>query len=146
MKEFTVGTSTPLRPDPDENSAVTTVLEPGERIKLELRLDPWSKIQTIAQDPVKRGWVSSQALTEIVGQTVKLHKEPLSAESEIVNGQIKVIVQLQNWQKVEVHINGTTKVGWIDITQTEGGPSRPSGPSQPSTPDVDLDLGINEVF
>ena len=68
----------------------------------------------------KTGWIPSRFLEEIVGQTVKLHPEPLSEQFVIVTGTLETLVELANWRKVKVTAGAEILVGWIDMNATAG--------------------------
>jgi Bacterial SH3 domain len=79
MGQFTVSESVPLRRDPDPNSPPVATLSPGDRISNIVKLGDWAKINaTDSAGNPQTGWILSQFLKEIVGQTVQLHPEPLS--------------------------------------------------------------------
>lgn len=148
MAEFTVNAVVSLRPDPDLNSTASGTINPGDRVTEIIRLGSWVKVAVGA----RTGWVQAQDLKEIVGKTVKLHPEPLSASFELVTGTIEPLVALANWQKVRVvTADGTIREGWIDTTDHDVGPETPPPPpppppSDPTTSTTELKLGVNAVY
>jgi len=146
MDLFTVSESVPLRPDPDPNSPPTATLVPGDRIKDPLKLGDWAKVNaTSAGGDTKAGWILSKFLQAIVGQTVKLHPEPMSEQFVTVTGTLETVLEVANWHKVRVTTGTETREGWIDASA----PARaePDAAVEPVAPAGDeLSLGVNELF
>lgn len=148
MSQFTVREPIQLRPDPDPDSPSVGVLTPGDRITDPLRLGDWAKVEARGEDGrVQVGWMPAGALEEIVGQTVKLHPEPLSEDFVVVTGSLEPLLELANWRKVRVTTATEVRLGWLDVTAP--GPSeddvRPEDEPIPD-PGAALDLGVNEVY
>lgn len=146
MDQFTVSEPVPLRPDPDSKSPPIATLVPGNRIGNPVKLGDWSRIEaTDAKGNTTTGWLPSQFLQAVVGKTVKLHPEPLSAQFELVTGMIEPLLDLVNWRKVRVTIGSLTRDGWIDLDATAS--AAPTAATEPATAvGGQLSLGVNELF
>lgn len=145
MGLFTVSEPVPLRPDPDPASPPIATVLPGDRIRDPANLGGWSKINaTDAEGNPKTGWILSQFLQEIVGQTVRLHPEPLSEQFVLVTGTLEPLVELANWRKVRVTAGAEIHVGWIDTNATVT--DQPDAAEPVILTADQLDLGVNEVF
>jgi hypothetical protein len=133
-------------PDPDPSSAPVAALNPGDQITDPMSLGDWSKVNAIdAAGEPKTGWLPSRFLKEIVGQTVKLHPEPISPEFEVVTGTLETVVEVANWQKVRVTVGGEVLVGWIDTNATASEDQQDTDAPVIVAGDQ-LSLGVNEVF
>jgi hypothetical protein len=114
-----------------------------------MTLGDWAKVKATDQDGNPQiGWLEARHVKEIVGQTVKLHAEPLSEAFDVVTGTIEQILEVANWRKVKVTTDAQVHVGWIDANATEapesGDESEPQSPSVPRG--ENLSLGVNEVY
>lgn len=148
MSQFTVRESIQLRPDPDPDSPSVGVVAPGDRIADPLRLGDWAKVEARGEDgEAQVGWMLAGDLEEIVGQTVRLHPEPLSEDFVVATGSLEPLLELANWRKVRVTTATEVRLGWIDLTATKPGEAG-TPPEEKPTPDPGeaLDLGVNEVY
>lgn len=147
MKQFTVIEPVELRPDPDPTSQSVGTLKPGVLFAEPVRLGDWAKVKANDTDGIEQiGWLQGKFLKEIVGQTVKLYREPLSDTFEIVTGTIEHVIELANWRKVRVTVGTVVRTGWIDINAlVVVSPEGDDGPGEVGTSEQ-LDLGANEVY
>ena len=148
MSQFTVRELVELQPDPDPNSPSLGALSPGDRIVDLLRLGDWAKVEATDKDgTIRVGWMSAGNLEEIVGQTVKLHPEPLSEDFVVATGTVEPVLDLANWRKVRVTTGAEVRVGWVDTTAAESEEAAAPTEGHPE-PDVAeaLNLGVNEVY
>jgi peptidoglycan hydrolase-like protein with peptidoglycan-binding domain len=131
----------PLRPDPDENSAPVTTLEPSDVLTAILTLGAWSKISLTRSGNAFEGWLTSDNLVEFQAATVQLFDEPLGVARETVTGRVEIVTTVATWSKVKVtKADGSVSVGW---TKAAPAPFRPSSPADARD---DLSLGINERY
>ena len=146
MDQFTVSEPVPLRPDPDPKSQPTATLVPGNRITTSVKLGDWSKVEaTDAEGNAKTGWLPSRFLQVVVGQTVKLHPEPLSGQFVLVTGTIEPLLELENWRKVRVTAGAQKSEGWIDVNETNSAVPGAATVTAIATADA-LALDVNDVF
>ena len=152
MTELVVTQEVPLRPDPDPNADSNVNLAVGDRVTKLLALGEWIKVQKGTNSRAKRGWVQAIHLREIVGITVNLHPEPLSEDFTPVTGEVEEVAQVAEWKKVKVTAaDGTGLFGWIKVAADDGGGVatplvQPDIPSDPDSSDIQLNLGINEIY
>ena len=149
MKQFTVSESVSLLPDPDPSSPPVATLSPGDRASDPRSLGDWSKVNAVdSSGEPKTGWLPSRFLEEIVGQTVRLHPEPLSDQFEVLTGTLETLTDVANWRKVKVTVGSEVHVGWIDTNATADDENQtPPTPTNSVVVAGDpLSLGINEVF
>ena len=149
MSRLTVSEPVQLRPDPDPGSPPVGSLSPGDRVLDSMTLGDWAKVKATDKDGNPQiGWLKARHLKEVVGQTVKLHAEPLSEDFDIVTGTIEQLLEVANWRKVKVTTDAQVRVGWIDANATEAPEAGDdSGTESPSMQRGEaLSLGVNEVY